>query len=157
MVAQHPREELNADTSRNSLSAPREVIMEIIPKAPGRLGEPTGPHPEGSQSQDSCAVCLEDFEAAEKEDVWWTSCQHKFHVDCLENHFKTQRSQGWQENCPICRRLLLEEAKKLAQLEKNLTVEVDTPGVSAENIICRCIGFGMIIAFFVGVFILANK
>ncbi|KNZ61513.1 hypothetical protein VP01_13905g1, partial [Puccinia sorghi] len=67
-VAHDSPQEWNADTSRQSLPSPREVGVEISPQSCRILEEPTGPHPEGSKSQNSCAICLEDFEPAEKED-----------------------------------------------------------------------------------------
>lgn len=148
-VAHDSPEELNADTSRKGLPSPREVSVEISPQAGRILEEPTDPHPEGSKSQNSCAICLEDFKPAEKEDVRRTSCGHTFHFNCLNTHIETQRHNGWEETCPMCRAALSKGAKRLSHLE----VEVNTPEDSVGLCLCKFFVLVTITTLFVSLMI----
>ena len=49
-------------------------------------------------SNEKCIICFEDFK--NKQDVYMLSCQHLFHVDCLDNEIK------FRQKCPICRKQL---------------------------------------------------
>ena len=49
-------------------------------------------------SNEKCIICFEDFK--NKQDVYMLSCQHLFHVDCLDNEIK------YRQKCPICRKKL---------------------------------------------------
>lgn len=44
--------------------------------------------------QTTCAICFEEL----KGDFKILSCQHKFHVGCIDRWFREQ------QNCPVCRR-----------------------------------------------------
>ena len=124
-----------------------------MPEVCGKPEEQTGPHPEGSESQDSCAVCLDEFKATEKEGIWSTSCQHRFHANCLRDHFKTQQNRRLQETCPICRTALPEEAKILSPLEENLILELDTQQANLQPPPGLSIVIGLITLFVVAVII----
>ena len=49
-------------------------------------------------SNEKCIICFEDFK--NKQDVYMLSCQHLFHVDCLDKEIK------FRQKCPICRKQL---------------------------------------------------
>ena len=49
-------------------------------------------------SNEKCIICFEDFK--NKQDVYMLSCQHLFHVDCLDKEIE------YRQKCPLCRKKL---------------------------------------------------
>jgi len=56
----------------------------------------------------NCAICLEILDS----EISTTSCNHKFHKECLKKWYKFQRNghyNGWGK-CPLCRRNSFDDA-----------------------------------------------
>ncbi|KAL4205443.1 hypothetical protein AMTRI_Chr01g137330 [Amborella trichopoda] len=50
----------------------------------------------GDGDERECAICMERFR--EREEVWWLSCRHLFHVACLQEWVALLHG-----TCPVCR------------------------------------------------------
>jgi len=53
---------------------------------------------------ETCPVCLDDFETAEE--LRHLPCNHFFHPHCVRDWFSSQRDASQHRTCPICRSFL---------------------------------------------------
>lgn len=51
------------------------------------------------KKDDNCAICLDKFEDIENKLFLQLPCEHEFHAECIEPHFKS-----CDYRCPICRK-----------------------------------------------------
>jgi len=76
--------------SQEHPAPPRGAREEVIASLPLIEYSPSA----AEESQTSCAVCLCDFECAEK--LRHLPCGHKFHVDCIDTWLRRNKA------CPLC-------------------------------------------------------
>jgi len=74
-----------------------------------------------SRIQDTCAVCLQDFQVGEE--IGRLGCQHTFHIPCLERWMKTRTAPPW---CPFrCSPVAEPTGCKLAANDENFMAPGD--------------------------------
>jgi hypothetical protein len=87
MVRQQAQER-EENTERAIEEGLKTIVFESKPKTP---------RDDGTEEEEECSICLEQFEDGEELAV--PGCGHLFHPDCLKEWVKTDT----QMRCPVCR------------------------------------------------------
>lgn len=83
----------------------------------------------------SCSICLDDFDVGDE--LSWSRqlrCQHVFHSDCLASWLMKN------DECPVCRTVLLEEEDFLACEEGSADSSISGTSSSAEELLDSSLG-----------------
>ncbi|KAG0288522.1 hypothetical protein BGZ96_007727 [Linnemannia gamsii] len=94
--------------SQNAIAAAAALESSIASTPAHAAGSPSAAHIDEDDSEDACAICLDEFENGDE--IRTLPCHHEFHCDCIDPWLVRKSS-----TCPLCKFDCLPQTEEEAQ------------------------------------------